>query len=46
MDMKTVARDSFQVVVYRVVYRVAAVTSFFFFSKLSFLVFNMDFGKQ
>ena len=29
--MKTVARDSFQVVVYRVVYRVAAVTSFFFF---------------
>ena len=45
--MKTVARDSFQVVVYRVVYRVAAVTSFFFFfSKLSFFVFNMDFGKQ
>ena len=43
--MKTVARDSFQVVVYRVVYRVAAVTSFFF-SKLSFFVFNVDFGKQ
>lgn len=43
MDMKTVARDSFQVVVYRV----AAVTSFFFFfSKLSFFVFNMDFEKQ
>lgn len=39
--MKTVARDSFQVVVYRV----AAVT-FSFFSTLSFFVFNMDFGKQ
>lgn len=42
MDMETVARDSFQVVVYRV----AGVTSFSFFSTLSFFVFNIDFGKQ